>query len=203
MSAFQDFRKSIQQRITTPIVPLVSKLKLTPDAMTTIGVILNLAAAVVVGFGYVFIGAIVFLLAGLFDMLDGALARYMGKTSKFGALFDSTSDRITEAALFLSFIFITGVGVWPFNVTLELVLIFLALTGSFLTSYIRARAEGLNINCTVGIFTRPERVIVLALGLLFNQVFIALAIVVVLSFITVGQRFIYVWRNVKNEKGAS
>jgi CDP-diacylglycerol---glycerol-3-phosphate 3-phosphatidyltransferase len=200
VSAFQDFRKSIQQGITTPIVPLISKLKLTPDAMTIIGVILNLAAAVVIGFGHVFIGGIVFLLAGLFDMLDGALARYMGKTSKFGALFDSTSDRITEAALFLSFIFITGVGVWPFNVTWELVLIFLALTGSFLTSYIRARAEGLNINCTVGIFTRPERVIVLALGLLFNLVFIALAIVVVLSFITAGQRFIHVWRNVKIEK---
>ena len=112
MSTFQDFRKRIQQGITSPLVPLISKLKLTPDAMTITGVMLNLAAAVIIGFGYVFVGGIVFLLAGLFDMLDGALARYLDKASKFGALFDSTSDRLTEAALFLSFIFITSVGVW-------------------------------------------------------------------------------------------
>ena len=80
---------------------------------------------------------------------------------------------------------------------MQLVLIFLALIGSFLTSYIRARAEGLNIDCTVGLFTRVERVIILALGLLLNQVFIALAIVVVLSFVTVGQRFVHVWRQAR------
>ena len=200
MPTFQEFRKNLQQSVTMPLVPVISRLKLTPDAMTVTGIIFNLAAAVIIGFGHLFIGGIVFLLAGLFDMLDGALARYMGKTSKFGALFDSTSDRLTEAALFISFIFITGVGVWPYNVTWELVLIFLALTGSFLTSYIRARAEGLKIECTVGIFTRPERVIVMALGLFLNLVFVALAIVTVLSFITVGQRFIHVWRNAGNEK---
>jgi CDP-diacylglycerol--glycerol-3-phosphate 3-phosphatidyltransferase len=71
------------------------------------------------------------------------------------------------------------------------------MIGSFLTSYIRARAEGLNIDCTVGLFTRVERVIILALGLLLNQVFIALAIVVVLSFVTVGQRFAHVWRQAR------
>jgi phosphatidylglycerophosphate synthase len=121
----------------------------------------------------------------------------MQKTTKFGALFDSVSDRITEGALFLSFIFITSVAVWPFSVVWELVLIFLAMIGSFLTSYIRARAEGLGIDCTVGLFTRPERVIILALGLLLSQVFIALAIVVVLSFVTVGQRFLFVWQQAR------
>jgi CDP-diacylglycerol--glycerol-3-phosphate 3-phosphatidyltransferase len=200
VSTFQDFRKKLQQGITAPLVPLISKLKLTPDAMTVTGIVLNLAAAVIIGFGHVLIGGIVFLVAGLFDMLDGALARYMSKTTRFGALFDSTSDRLTEAALFISFIFITGTGVWPYNVTWEIVLIFLALTGSFLTSYIRARAEALNIDCTVGIFTRPERVIVLALGLLLNLVFVAVSIVVVLSFITVGQRFIHVWRKAGSGK---
>jgi CDP-diacylglycerol--glycerol-3-phosphate 3-phosphatidyltransferase len=159
--------------------------------------VLNLIAAVVIGFGHLLIGGIIFLLAGLFDMLDGALARYMQKTTKFGALFDSVSDRVTEGALFLSFIFITSVAVWPFSVIWELVLIFLAMIGSFLTSYIRARAEALGIDCTVGLFTRPERVIILALGLLLSQVFIALAIVVVLSFVTVGQRFLFVWQQVR------
>ena len=197
MSTFQDVRKKAQNALTKPLVPVISKLHLTPDAMTISGVVLNLAAAVIIGFGHLLIGGIVFLLAGLFDMLDGALARYMQKTTKLGALFDSVSDRVTEGALFLSFIFITSVAVWPFSVIWELVLIFLALIGSFLTSYIRARAEGLGIDCTVGLFTRPERVIILALGLLLSQVFIALAIVVVLSFVTVGQRFLFVWQQVR------
>jgi CDP-diacylglycerol--glycerol-3-phosphate 3-phosphatidyltransferase len=197
VSSFQELRRKAGRLITDPLVPFISKLKLTPDIMTTIGLVINLIAAVVVGFGYLVAGALIFLLAGLFDLLDGALARYMQKTSSFGALFDSTVDRITEGAIFLSLIFITGTGVWPYDVTLQLVLIFLAMIGSFLTSYIRARAEGLNIDCTVGLFTRVERVIILALGLLLNQVFIALAIVVVLSFVTVGQRFIHVWRQAK------
>ena len=194
MANFQDLRKKAQQAIAGPVVPVLNKLGITPNVLTTIGVLINLAAAVVIGFGHVFWGGIIFLLAGLFDLLDGALARYLGKTTRFGALYDSTSDRLTEGALFLSFIFITGESLWPFNVIWQLVLIFLAMLGSFLTSYIRARAEGLNIDCTVGLFTRVERVIILALGLLLNQVFIALAIVVVLSFVTVGQRFVHVLR---------
>ena len=96
--------------ITDPLVPLISRLRLTPDIMTTIGLVINLVAAVIIGFGHLVAGALIFLLAGLFDLLDGALARYMEKTSSFGALFDSTVDRVTEGALFLSFIFITGPG---------------------------------------------------------------------------------------------
>ena len=197
MSNFQDLRRQAGRLISDPLVPLISRLKLTPDIMTTIGLFVNLIAAVVIGYGHLFWGGIIFLLAGLFDLLDGALARYMQKTTLFGALFDSTVDRVTEGALFLSFIFITGVRVWPYSVTWQLVLIFLALIGSFLTSYIRARAEGLNIDCTVGLFTRVERVIILAFGLLLSQVFIALAIVVVLSFVTVTQRFAHVWRQAR------
>lgn len=200
MSNFQELRRKAGRLLTDPLVPLISRLRLTPDIMTTIGLVLNLVAAVVIGFGHLLWGGIIFLLAGLFDLLDGALARYLEKTTKFGALFDSTVDRITEGALFLSFIFVTGVGVWPYNVTWQLVLIFLALIGSFLTSYIRSRAEGLDIDCTVGLFTRVERVIILALGLLLSQVFIALAIVVVLSFVTVGQRFVHVWRQARKYK---
>jgi CDP-diacylglycerol--glycerol-3-phosphate 3-phosphatidyltransferase len=88
--------------------------------------------------------------------------------------------------------------------TIEMVLIFLALVGSFLTSYVRARAEGLGINCPVGLFTRAERVIILALGLLLNplyefSIFIALLLVVVLGFVTVGQRLIYVWQQTKSQ----
>ena len=197
MLNFEELRRKAGRWISDPLVPLISRLGLTPDIMTTIGLVINLVAAVVIGFGHLVAGAIIFLLAGLFDLLDGALARYMDKTSSFGALFDSTVDRVTEGALFLSFIFITSTAVWPYDVRLQVVLIFLAMMGSFLTSYIRARAEALNIDCKVGLFTRVERVIILALGLLLSQVFVALAIVVVLSFVTAAQRFVHVWRQAR------
>lgn len=198
MPSFQELRKKTQATLTAPLIPILKKLRLSPNVLTFIGIILNLIAAFIIGSGHLFFGGLVFLLAGLFDMLDGVMARFLNKTTKFGALLDSTSDRLTEAAVFLSFIFITSTNIWPYNTTLQLVLIFLAMIGSFLTSYIRARAEGLQIDCNVGLFTRPERVIILALGLLINQVFWALSLVIVLSFVTVGQRFFYVWRRSKN-----
>jgi CDP-diacylglycerol---glycerol-3-phosphate 3-phosphatidyltransferase len=197
VSGFQDLRRKAGGAVTRPLVPLISRMRLTPNMMTLAGLVLNLVAAVIIGFGHLVIGGIVFLLAGLFDLLDGALARHMQKVTRFGALFDSIVDRITEGSLFLSFIFVTSVAVWPFSIAWELVLIFLAMMGSFFTSYVRARAEALNVDCTVGLFTRPERVIILAFGLLLSQVFIALAIVVVLSFVTVGQRIAFVWRRTK------
>lgn len=199
MSNFQELRKKVGRRITDPVVPLISRLKLTPDLMTLIGLIINLVAATIIGSGHLFLGGIIFLLAGLFDMLDGALARYMQETTKFGAIFDSTADRLTEGAFFLSFIFITSPATWPYNTTYQLVLIFTAMIGSFLTSYIRARAEGLSIECTVGLFTRVERVIILAAGLLVNQLFIALTIVAIFSFVTAGQRFIHVWHQTRKQ----
>jgi phosphatidylglycerophosphate synthase len=81
--------------------------------------------------------------------------------------------------------------------SLKIVLIFVALIGSFLVSYIRARAEGLGLQCQVGLFTRAERVIVLAIGLLVNQIFIAVCVLVVFSFITVVQRLVYLWKQGK------
>ena len=86
--------------LTNPLVPLISRLKLTPDMMTFTGIVLNLVAAVVIGFGYLLAGGIIFLLAGLFDLLDGALARYMEKTTRFGALLDSTADRSYRGCYF-------------------------------------------------------------------------------------------------------
>jgi CDP-diacylglycerol---glycerol-3-phosphate 3-phosphatidyltransferase len=197
MTIFQDIRRRIAVTLTDPLIPLLYRLKISPDTITLSGLFLNIIAAIVISLGNVFAGGIIFLVAGLFDLLDGALARYTQQTTKFGGFLDSTIDRVTEAAIFTSLIFVTNISRWPFDVTCQLILIFLAMIGSFLTSYLRARAEGLGINCTVGLFTRAERVIILALGLLLNQVFIAVAIVVALSFFTVCQRFIYVWKETR------
>ncbi|MCJ7828814.1 MAG: CDP-alcohol phosphatidyltransferase family protein, partial [Dehalococcoidia bacterium] len=125
-------------------------------------------------------------------------ARLTNQATRFGALLDSTFDRISDAVLLLGLLmlYIRSGG------TTEIVLIFLALTVSLLTSYVRARAEGLGINCPIGLFTRTERVIILALGLLLSPVckfsiFIALLLLVVFGFITVVQRLVYVWRQTK------
>ena len=136
------------------------------------------------------------LFAGFFDMLDGALARHIGRITRFGGALDSVLDRLSEAVLLF------GILVWHLysesqSATLIL-LVFLVLLFSPLVSYLRARAEAMGIECQSGLFTRPERVIVLALGLLLNQLVIALAIIAVLSFLTAGQRLYYIWQQTRN-----
>ena len=126
-------------------------------------------------------------LSGLFDLLDGSLARFNKQATTFGAILDSTVDRISEAAIFcgLLFYFMSK------GSNLEIILIFLVIVGSFLVSYVRARAEGLKLECKVGWFTRAERVVVLTIGLLLNQILIVLWILTVFVYITVVQRLHY------------
>jgi len=168
--------------------------------LTWLALAISIIAAGTIATNHLLIGGFLVLLSGLFDILDGALARLTNQVTRFGALLDSTFDRISDAVLLLGLLLLYLMS----GGTTEMVLIFLALISSFLTSYVRARAEGLGINCPVGLFTRAERVIILALGLLLNQlykfsIFIALLIVVVLGFVTVGQRLIYVWQQTKSQ----
>jgi len=195
-----DIRRNLAYRITNPIVRILSKSGITPNALTLINLALNIVAAYVVATGYFLFGGVLVLVSGLFDLLDGALARFTKRTTKFGAILDSTVDRISEAAT------LCGLLVWYLARagSLEIALIFAVLIGSFLISYIRARAEGLGWQCQVGLFTRAERVIVLAIGLLINQIFvhsifIALCVLAVFVFITVVQRLVYLWKQAKIE----
>ncbi len=186
-----EIRHNLAYRITGPIVGILSRRGITPNILTLINLILNIAAAYVIATGHFLSGGVLILGSGLFDLLDGALARFTKKTTKFGAVLDSTVDRISEAAT------LCGLVVWYLpqeGATLEIVLILGVLIGSFLVSYVRARAEGLGWQCQVGLFTRAERVIVLAIGLLAYQVFIALCILAVFISITVAQRLIYLWQ---------
>lgn len=188
-----DIRRNLAYRITNPIVGILSKSGITPNALTLINLALNIVAAYVIATGHFLLGGVLVLVSGLFDLLDGALARFTKQTTKFGAILDSTVDRISEAAILcgLLILYLARGG------RLEIVLIFAVLIGSFLVSYVRARAEGLGWQCQVGLFTRAERVIVLAIGLLINQIFIALCVVVVFVFITVVQRLVYLWKQGK------
>lgn len=183
-----ELRANLALRITNPVIGILGKSGIKPDALTFTGLAINIGAAYVIATGHFPLGGILILVAGLFDLLDGALARFAQKTTKFGAILDSTVDRISEAAIFC------GLLVWYMPGRSEIVLIFAVLIGSFLVSYIRARAEGLGLECKVGLFTRAERVIVLAVGLLVNQVVIALWILAVFVYITVVQRLVYLRR---------
>ncbi len=195
-----EFRKIAARRITEPLKTTLIKSQLKPNTLTWLALAISIIAAGTIATNHLLIGGFLVLLSGLFDILDGALARLTNQATRFGALLDSTFDRISDAVLLLGLLVLYLMK----GSTIEMVLIFLALVGSFLTSYVRARAEGLGINCPVGLFTRAERVIILALGLLLNplyefSIFIALLIVVVLGFVTVGQRLIYVWQQTKSQ----
>lgn len=166
---------------------------MTPNSLTFINLGLNLVAAYVIATGHFLIGGVLVLVSGLCDILDGALARLTGRSTKFGAILDSTVDRIAEAAV------LCGLLIWymqdgPQGNRLEIVLVFLVLVGSFLVSYVKARAEGVGWQCQVGLFTRAERVIVLALGLILNQVFIVLCVLSVFVLFTVVQRMVHLWK---------
>ncbi len=185
-----EIRANLAARITNPIMGILSKSGIKPDALTFIGLAISIGAAYAIATGHFLLGGVLILVAGLFDLLDGALARFVKQTRKFGAILDSTIDRISEAAIFC------GLLVWYMleGSTLEVVLIVAVLIGSFLVSYVRARAEGLGLECKIGLFTRAERVIVLAIGLMVNQIVIALLILVVLVYVTVVQRLVHLWR---------
>jgi CDP-diacylglycerol--glycerol-3-phosphate 3-phosphatidyltransferase len=166
--------------------------------LTWCALAISIIAAATIATNHLLIGGFLVLFSGLFDILDGALARLTNQATRFGALLDSTFDRISDAVLLLGVLalYIRSGG------SAEIVLIFLAVIVSLLTSYVRARAEGLGINCPVGLFTRTERVIILALGLLLSPLYkfsilIALLLLVVFGFVTVVQRLVYVWRQTK------
>ncbi len=192
MAKSSGVRRTVGNYLTQPAVRFLARISITPSIITWFGFLLAVGAAALIVTGHLFAAGFVVLFAGFFDMLDGALARYTNQTTCFGAVLDSTLDRLSEAVLLIGILLYVG------NQSLVAVLlVFLALFGSLLVSYIRARAEALDLECQVGLFTRAERVIVLALGLLLNQIVIALAIIVVFSFFTFGQRLIYVWQQTR------
>ncbi len=191
------WRDPVAYYLTWPVVRLLAKALITPSAITWLGFLLAVGAALLIVSGQLLAAGLVVLVAGYFDILDGALARYTNRTSRFGALLDSILDRLSEGVLLLGILVLYA----REQSVVMVVLVGLALFGSLLVSYIRARAEAAGLECRVGLFTRTERVVVLTLGLLLshlaNVLAIALAIIVVFSFITAGQRLVYVWQQTR------
>ncbi len=200
MTKLDKARKVSSDYITQPAVRLLARTPLTPNTITWLGFWLTVGAAALVVTGNLFAAGFVVLVAGFFDMLDGALARTTNRVTRFGGILDSTLDRLSEAVLLLSILVIYTRG----QQVAESVLVGAALLGSLMVSYLRAKVESLGIECRVGLFTRPERVIILALGLLLSRfdyaLVTALAIITVFSFFTAGQRLFYAWRQTRTQK---
>ncbi len=197
MANLNSIRKSLEHTITRPIVGLVARTPLTPNALTWLGFCITIGAAALIVLGYPFWGGVTMLIAAMFDMLDGSLARLTGRTTRFGAILDSTLDRVSEALLLLAVLAVYAGNAQAWEATLTGV----ALLGSFMVSYIRARMEGMGIECSAGFFTRPERVAVLALGLLLSGIeyalIIAIAILAVFSVLSAAQRLLFAWQQTR------
>ncbi len=197
MAKLASTRKIIAGNITQPIARLLSRTPLTPNTITWLGFGITVVAGALVVTGHLLAAGIVVLVAGFFDMLDGALARLTERVTRFGAILDSTLDRLSEAVPLLSLlaVFVRG------QHFAESILVGVALLGSLMVSYIRARMEGLGIECKAGLFTRPERVIVMALGLLLSRfdyaLLTALAVITFFSWFTVVERMVYAWRHMR------
>jgi len=181
-----DIRHSIGDRISKPIARFLIKTKVTPNILTVTGFLLNVVVAVLVGYDILLAAGLVLLFSGLFDMLDGALARATGKITKAGAILDSVLDRFSESAVLIGLV-VYYLHASPSN--LGVILVFVTLIGSMMVSYTRARAEGLGIDCKVGFFTRPERVILIAAGLIFSS-----ALIYILWVLAIGTMGTALWR---------
>jgi CDP-diacylglycerol--glycerol-3-phosphate 3-phosphatidyltransferase len=199
MTKSSDIRSVLAYHLTRPVVQLLARTSITPTAVTWSGFLAAICAASLVITGHLFAAGFVVLITGFLDILDGALARYTAQTTPFGAVIDSVLDRLSEAVVLLG-ILVLYAGEQYFA---GILIVGVALIGSLLVSYIRARAEAMGLECQVGLFTRAERVIVLALGLLLSQIdyapVTALAIIAMFSFVTVVQRVVHVGQQAREK----
>lgn len=184
---------TVPRRLTDPVVGVLARLGVAPNHLTLAGFLGNVGAAGLAAGGEFLAAGLLTLAASALDLLDGALARFTGKASPFGAIFDSVLDRLSEAAVLGGLVYHFAQG----GAREEVALCFAALTGSLLVSYVRARAQAQGLDLREGIFTRPERVIVLGGGLIIDQAPIALWVLAVLANATALQRLFVVWRRLQ------
>jgi CDP-diacylglycerol--glycerol-3-phosphate 3-phosphatidyltransferase len=174
--------------------------------LTGIGLLLSIVTAVVIAQGFLFAGGWLVLFAGIFDMFDGAMARVRNAATTFGAFLDSTLDRSSESIILFGLLWYVmqhpdlhdPLWLAAHEQTWMMVFIYASAVGSLMVSYTKARAEGLGIECKTGLLARPERVILLAIGLLTNTGIWALALLAVFSNVTAMERMIAVWRKVRH-----
>ena len=185
-SIIPDHWKAFYSSAISPVINFFIRLDANPNTFTTIGFIVSIVAAYFAAQGSFKIASLVLLLSGICDTIDGKVARASGKTTKFGALYDSSLDRYAEVLYFLGMaIFFVHAEWYKTSVA-----IFLGLSGSMMVSYVRARAEGLGFECKVGLLQRPERILLLAAGGLIHTY----ALVTSIWIIAIGANFTAIQR---------
>ena len=197
--------KQTGRAVLDPIVRLALALHVTANTVTVLGLVITVVAAILIGSGDLLAGALILMGGSLLDAVDGALARATGGGTPFGGFLDSTIDRASEAIVY------AGIAVYYLqqaaSPTWPVLAAFIALTGSFLVSYSRARAEGIGVSAAVGIAPRTERLVLIIAGLGLAGLGIGPALIAVLWIIaaltvaTTAQRIWHVWRLTASTRG--
>ena len=183
--------------IIDPVARFVGRTGLSPNGVTLIGFVLMVIVGFVLSQGYLQLAGVLLIVAADFDAIDGALARLSDRVTRFGAFFDSTLDRYAEAAVFLGiliYFYRQGAGT-------EVFLAYLAIIGSLMVSYTRARGEGLGVSIRGGLLSRLERMAILILLLLLKQLTLAVWILAVLTNVTALQRIWLTWQALREDTG--
>jgi CDP-diacylglycerol--glycerol-3-phosphate 3-phosphatidyltransferase len=182
------------------IVRLLALSHINPNALTVMGLVVNTYAAFLFGYAndlnqrrMFFYAGLVIIGSGFFDLVDGRVARLSNQVTRFGGFFDSVVDRYSDASLFFGLLVFYARG----NRFFYVVLAALAMISAIMVSYARARAESLIGLCRVGFMERPERLVLLIIGALFNVMAPALWVIGVLSTITVIHRIVYTWQRTR------
>ncbi len=186
--------RHVPRHLSDPLIRLLGRLGVSPNLLTVVGGAGNLGAAVLAGRGEFLPAGALLLGFSALDLLDGALARATGQASRFGSILDATVDRISEGAVLFGLLF------WfsDRGQQEEVLLAAVAIIGSFLVSYVRARSEIVGLPLREGLFTRAERVLVLGVGLIIDEVTIVLWILAVLASLTAAQRLWLAGRGTRN-----
>jgi CDP-diacylglycerol--glycerol-3-phosphate 3-phosphatidyltransferase len=205
----EDIRKTVERglrRAVEPIMAALTRRRVHPNTLSTIGFLITCSSGFFFHSHHVRTAGILILLGGIFDLFDGTVARRTGLASPFGAFYDSTLDRLSEIAVYLGLLSLYNDYRLELGDVGTIYAIMLAMAGSLMISYTRARAEALDINCTVGLMQRAERVILIGLAALAfgedgNGIVLKVVIYVLaaLTNLTVLQRIWWVWRNTRPE----
>ena len=180
----------INKVLYSSLIPLLSKMKISPNTLTIFGFIFSLITMILITQGYLLISGILIIFSSIFDLLDGALARYTRNTTNFGKFFDAVIDRLSEIAIYV------GLFIYFMNDSNSLLIIFISTISNQLVSYIKTKYESIGIEGDVGIFTRPERIITLSLALIIGSFYlyifyIFMYISILLALISIMQRIFY------------
>jgi CDP-diacylglycerol--glycerol-3-phosphate 3-phosphatidyltransferase len=176
------------------IIDACVAMRIHPNILTFVGLLINIAAAVALGLGRFMIAGVIMLVANIFDFIDGKVAHETGTMSAFGGFWDSVIDRCSDISLFIGLIYVYS----QLGRTDYVMVTALAMMFAIMTSYTRARAESLIKKCKVGFMERPERIVLFMIGAFTNRMAAVMWVILILSIFTVADRIILTWRELRN-----